>query len=96
MRSPAVKIIFKELKIVTFAENLKRLRNKTGISQEQLAREAGLSFSSVAKYETGAVEDPSLSAATKLAAALAPHLRKTNNTVLLLLNQSKDATTNNA
>ena len=72
---------------MTFAENLKELRKETGISQDRLAKEAGLSVSAVAKYESGDIEEVSLKAATKLARALAKHLGKTDNTVLLLLNQ---------
>lgn len=81
--------------IVAFAENLRKLREKTGISQDRLAKEAGLSVSAVAKYETGSIKDVSLTAATKLSKVLARHLGKTDNTVLLLLNQSKNAADSN-
>lgn len=48
---------------------LKRLRDKQGLTQEQLAKRSGLSLGYVARLEIG-MHDPSLSTLAKLAKAL--------------------------
>lgn len=55
---------------MSFSERLKKLRLEAGLSQEGLARAAGISLSSVCKLEQGDTIDPSLSTVTKLAKAL--------------------------
>jgi transcriptional regulator with XRE-family HTH domain len=54
---------------VTFADKLRELRGKAGLSQSQLATASGMSLSAVHDYEQGKRE-PSLKSAFKLAAAL--------------------------
>jgi transcriptional regulator with XRE-family HTH domain len=52
-----------------FANNLRRLRHAKGISQEDLAHEAGINRSYMSKLEKGA-SDPRLEIIAKLAAVL--------------------------
>lgn len=53
----------------TFADNLRRLRSERGISQEDLAHEADLNPSHVAKIER-AEREPGVRTVSKLAVAL--------------------------
>jgi len=48
---------------------LKRLREQRGLTQEQLAKRAGVSHGYIARLEIG-MHDPSLSTLSKLAKAL--------------------------
>src|SRR5262249_25533599 len=52
-----------------FASNLRRLRQRTGLTQAQLAEKAGLHLHGVTKLEQGDRE-PALATAAKIAAAL--------------------------
>lgn len=54
---------------MSFASKLRELRTETGLTQEALARAAGLSLGVIRDYEQGNRE-PSLRSAFKLAAAL--------------------------
>ena len=40
------------------ADNIKRYRNKNGLSQEQLAQKAGVTYSTLAKLESGVNQNP--------------------------------------
>lgn len=51
-------------------QNLKKLRQAHGLSQETLAQLAGLKLSNLAKLESGANCNPTLSTLTALAQAL--------------------------
>ena len=55
------------------AVRLKALRDARGMSQEQLARQVGVSKGTISRYE-GNVQVPLLSVATKLALALGTSL----------------------
>ena len=55
--------------MATFNERLKQLRDKAGLTQEALARAAGISVSAVSKLEQTAI-DPSWSTVQALARAL--------------------------
>jgi len=57
-------------------ENLKKLRNKKGWSQERLAREAGISYNTLIKIERGGIKNPKLETLIKLARALGVSLDK--------------------
>jgi len=57
------------LTTMTFGERLKQLRKDAGLSQDKLARAAGLSTSTVTKIEQQAI-DPAWSTVEKLARAL--------------------------
>ena len=54
---------------MTFAEKLRLLRDKAGLSEAKLAKAAGLPFATVHNYGLGR-RKPSLAAGVKLAAAL--------------------------
>jgi transcriptional regulator with XRE-family HTH domain len=58
-----------EFSKVSFANRLSALRNDKGWSQEDLARESGVSLNAVARYESEA-NVPTLETAFKLAEAL--------------------------
>ena len=42
------------------ADNIKRYRNKNGLSQEQLAQKAGVTYSTLAKLESGVNQNPKI------------------------------------
>ena len=50
--------------------NIKKYRNKLGISQDTLSKKAGLAFSTVAKIEAGSTPDPRIETVKKIADAL--------------------------
>jgi transcriptional regulator with XRE-family HTH domain len=53
----------------TFAANLRRLRLERGLTQEQLALEAGLTMAKISEYEAQKL-DPRFASIDKLSAAL--------------------------
>ena len=52
------------------AENLKRYRAKIGLSQDQLARKAGITYSTLTKLESGVNQNPKVKTLQQLAKAL--------------------------
>jgi transcriptional regulator with XRE-family HTH domain len=52
------------------AENLRRARRAAGLTQKELATKAGVGSGTIARIETRALDDLSLSTLVKLAAAL--------------------------
>ena len=52
------------------AQNIKKLRKKHKLSQEQLARKAGITYSTLIKIESGANGNPTINTLKKLADAL--------------------------
>ena len=52
------------------AENIKRYRRERGLSQEDLARAAGVTYSALTKIEAGYVQDPRVKTLLKIAIAL--------------------------
>ena len=54
---------------MTFAERLRQLREKAGLTQEALARDSGLSGGGVRNYEQG-IREPSFTALLKLVRGL--------------------------
>lgn len=57
-------------------ENIKKLRNKKGWSQERLAREADISYQTLIKIEQNRVINPKIQTLIKLAKALGVSLDK--------------------
>ncbi|MFW5879783.1 MAG: helix-turn-helix domain-containing protein [bacterium] len=57
------------MKIMTFAERLKDLRKKKGLSQNELSNTIGVHFTQVSRYERGETK-PNAEAMAKLANAL--------------------------
>jgi transcriptional regulator with XRE-family HTH domain len=51
-------------------DQLKRLRRRAMLTQEQLAKKSGVGITTINRIETGAVEDPHFSTLRKLAEAL--------------------------
>ncbi len=56
--------------MATIGENIKRLRTKQGISQDDLARKAELKYSTLAKIEGDFVTKPGVQMIAKIAKAL--------------------------
>jgi transcriptional regulator with XRE-family HTH domain len=52
------------------AENIKRYRTKMGLSQDQLARKARITYSTLTKLESGVNQNPKVKTLQQLAAAL--------------------------
>ncbi len=52
------------------ASNVKKLRQKAGLSQDQLARKASIPYSTFLKIESGYTPNPSLQAVVSIADAL--------------------------
>jgi uncharacterized protein len=55
--------------VVSFAENLRRLRKEAGITQEELGARAGIQMADISRYEAGG-RDPRVTTVARLAAAL--------------------------
>jgi transcriptional regulator with XRE-family HTH domain len=52
------------------AENLKKLRKQRELSQEELARKAGVTYSTLIKLESGVNKNPTIKTIQQIAAAL--------------------------
>jgi transcriptional regulator with XRE-family HTH domain len=52
------------------AQNIKRYRTAKKLSQEQLAQKAGITFSTLAKLESGANRNPTVHTLQQIARAL--------------------------
>ncbi len=56
--------------MATIGENIKRLRTKQGLSQDDLARKSDLKYSTLAKIEGDFVTKPGVQMIAKIAKAL--------------------------
>jgi transcriptional regulator with XRE-family HTH domain len=54
----------------TIGNNIKKYRNKLGISQDVLSKKANLAFHTIAKIESGATPNPTIETVKKIADAL--------------------------
>ena len=54
----------------TIGDNIKKYRNKLGISQDVLSKKANLAFHTNAKIEAGSTPDPRIETVKKIADAL--------------------------
>ncbi|NCT54941.1 helix-turn-helix transcriptional regulator [Candidatus Falkowbacteria bacterium] len=52
------------------ADNIKKYRNKLGISQDVLSKRSNLAFHTIAKIEAGSTPDPRIETVKKIADAL--------------------------
>ncbi len=52
------------------SKNIKQLRKKHNLSQEQLAQKAGITYSTLIKIESGANKNPTIDTLRKIADAL--------------------------
>jgi transcriptional regulator with XRE-family HTH domain len=55
-------------------DNIKKYRNKVGISQDVLSKKANLAFHTIAKIEAGSTPNPTILTVKKIADALAVSL----------------------
>lgn len=69
-----MKYVRDEELIVAFGQNLKRLRNEKGLSQEELANRADMEHSQILRIENGKV-NTSISVASAIAKALDLHIK---------------------
>jgi transcriptional regulator with XRE-family HTH domain len=58
----------------TISANIKKNRNKLGISQDQLSKKANLAFHTIAKIEAGSTPNPTIKTVKKIADALSVSL----------------------
>jgi len=58
------------------ARNIKKIREKAGLTQEALARKADISYNTIIKLETSGIKDPRISTLIKVANALEISLDK--------------------
>ena len=58
------------------SKNIKKLREKTGMSQDQTARKAGIPYSTYLKIENGVTPNPSIQAVLNIAEALETSIDK--------------------
>jgi transcriptional regulator with XRE-family HTH domain len=58
------------------ASNIKKYRQKSGLSQDQLARKAGIPYSTFLKIESGYTHNPSIHAVVNIAEALGVSIDK--------------------
>jgi transcriptional regulator with XRE-family HTH domain len=58
----------KEISII--AKNIKKYREKKGISQDKLSKLAGITLHTITKIESGATSDPRIETVKKIANAL--------------------------
>jgi len=54
----------------TLAQNIKRLRKQLKLSQEELAKKAGITYSTLIKIESGKNDNPTIKTLLKIAKAL--------------------------
>jgi len=54
----------------TIGRNIKKYRNKLGISQDILSKKSNLAFHTIAKIEAGATPNPTIETVKKIADAL--------------------------
>ena len=54
----------------TIAENIKKYRNKIGVSQDKLSKLADVTYNTIIKIESGANINPTIEALSKIAKAL--------------------------
>ena len=52
------------------ADNIKKRRKKLGLSQEELAKNAGITYSTLIKLESGANNNPTVKTLQQIAKAL--------------------------
>jgi len=55
---------------VNIGENIKKLRTKAGLSQEDLAKKSGVKYTTLTKIESNVIKKPSVLIMDKLAKAL--------------------------
>ena len=56
--------------MATISQNIKRIRAKQGLTQDDLARKANIKYSTLAKIDGGVVTKPSVQTIAKIAKSL--------------------------
>ena len=56
--------------MANIADNLRKARKKKGLSQDKLAREAGVAYNTVVKIESGENKNPTIDTLRSIARAL--------------------------
>lgn len=56
--------------MANIAENIRKARKKKGLSQDKLAREAGVAYNTVVKIESGENKNPTIETLRSIAKAL--------------------------
>ena len=56
--------------MATIGENIKRVRNKLGLTQDDLVRKSGVKYTTLTKIESNIVIKPSVQTVAKIAKAL--------------------------
>jgi len=54
----------------TIGKNIKRIRNKLGLTQDDLSKKADIKYTTLTKVESGVVNKPSVQTMAKIAKAL--------------------------
>ena len=57
-------------KEITIGKNIKKLRNKIGLSQEEFAKKSGVKYTTLTKIESGIIKKPSVIVMDQIAKAL--------------------------
>jgi len=56
--------------MANIADNVRKARKKAGLSQDKLAREAGVAYNTVVKIESGGNKNPTIETLRSIAKAL--------------------------
>lgn len=56
--------------MTNIADNVRKTRKKAGLSQDKLAREAGIAYNTVVKIESGENKNPTIDTLSKIAKVL--------------------------
>lgn len=57
-------------KLLSISHNIKKLRNKKGVSQDRLSKQADVAYNTIIKIESGTVQNPTIVTLSKIAKAL--------------------------
>jgi len=60
----------KSNEISTISENIKKARNKKGVSQDRLSKMADVAYNTIIKIESGGIQSPTIDTVQKIAKAL--------------------------
>ena len=63
-------MVSKSNKISTISENIKKARNKKGVSQDRLSKMADVAYNTIIKIESGTIQNPTINTLSKIAKAL--------------------------
>lgn len=58
------------VKEITIGKNIKKLRNKLGLSQEEFAKKSGVKYTTLTKIESSVIKKPSVMVMDQIAKAL--------------------------